>query len=181
MPMFVAALAAAIFAIPLSPDAGQTDPATQLSAAFFNLCGGTVAGVESPIEIADFKFTELDPKVFKKIRPTEKGPYWDVQSLPSGGRGLVHIWSNGNCSLEIAESDERATREAFTIAVKHFGALFEAKVTRGPDKVEQKDGLPMTSSEWTLVSGDRKLLVGLTTYPVAKYMTQHIMLLRNGN
>jgi len=52
---------------------------------------------------------------------------------------------------------------------------------RAPDKIEQKDDQPMTSSEWVLAIGKRRLLVGLTTYLEAKYMTQHIMLLRDGS
>lgn len=179
--MTIAAVIAAIVSASMSPNAANNDPATQLSAVFFNLCGGTVAGVESPMNVADFKFTTLDPKLFRKLRPTEKGPYWDVESTSSKARGLVHIWSNGNCSLEVVESDERATRLAFTSAVEGFAVLLGADVKRAPDKIEQKDGQPMTSSEWVLAIGKRRLLVGLTTYPEAKYMTQHIMLLRDGS
>jgi len=84
------------------------------------------------MDIADFKFTELDPTLFRKLRPTEKGPYWDVESKSSKARGLVHIWSNGNCSLEVAESDERATRLAFTSAVEGFAVLLGADVKTRP-------------------------------------------------
>jgi len=178
--MTIAAATAAIILATVSPSPVKNDPATQLSAAFFNLCGGTVARVETPLDVAAFKFTKLDPKVFKKVRPSEEEPYWDVEAVSSKAHGLVHIWSNGNCSLEIVKADEHATRLAFTSAIEGFAAALGANVRRSPDKVEQKDGKPMTSSEWVLTTDKRTLLLGLTTYPEARYMTQHIMLLRNG-
>lgn len=179
--MTVTAAISAIVLVAMSANAAKSDPNAQLSAAFFNLCGATVAGIETPFEVAEFKFTKLDPTLFRKVRPTENGPYWDVEHTSSQTRGLVHVWKNGNCSLEIVESDERPTRIAFTSAVENFGALLGAEIKRSPGRVELKDGQPMTSSEWVLVTGERTLLVGLTTYPEAKYMTQHIMLLRNGS
>lgn len=179
--MTISTAIAAIASLTIGAEVGKADPATELSAAFFNLCGGTVAGVETPLDVAKFKFTKLDPKIFKKVRPSEEGPYWDVESIASKSRALVHIWSNGNCSLEIVESDERATRTAFTSALESFAAELDATIERSPDKIEQKDGQPMTSSEWALTSSKGKFLVGLTTHPEARYMTQHILLLRNGN
>ena len=81
---------------------------------FFNLCGSTVTGVETPIDPAQFKFTQLSPETVAKIRPMARGQkFWDVHGLQSDLHALVHIETNGVCALEIAEADEQATRTYF--------------------------------------------------------------------
>jgi hypothetical protein len=36
----------------------------------------------------------------------------------------------------------------------------------------------MTSTEWLVTTPDKAFLLGLTTYPKMRFMTQHMMLMR---
>jgi hypothetical protein len=93
-------------------------------AVFFNLCGGTVAAVETPFDPSAFKFTKLGPDVLKKIRPTEEGPFWDVQSSRSDLRGLAHIWTNGNCTFELGRRLINTEPEAHGSQLHHGKEVF---------------------------------------------------------
>lgn len=148
------------------------------TAVFFDLCGSTVTGVESPVDPARFKFTKLSPKTVAKIRPMSKGqPFWDVQGLQSKLRALVHIETNGVCALEIVEASEHATRTYFAEDLRAFADKLGGKLKQKPDKVKQLEGNTMTSSEWRIASPKGNFLVGLTTYPDSRFMTQHIAML----
>jgi hypothetical protein len=162
----------------MSPAFAQASTEEDGVAVFFNLCGGTVAAVETPFDPSAFKFTKLGPDVLKKIRPTEEGPFWDVQSSRSDLRGLAHIWTNGNCTFELVKANERATREAYDHQLANFALEIGGVVERRPDKVTLMEGLPMTSSEWLVTAPDKAFLLGLTTYPKMRFMTQHMMLMR---
>ena len=147
-------------------------------AIFFNLCGATVTAVESPLDIAAYKFTKLDPKTFEDVRPGDTGPYWDVQGLKSGTRTLVHIWPHGGCSVEIVEADEAEIRRSFDVALNEYASISQGSVERESDKIKDSDGKPMTSSQWRVRTPSGSYLYGLTTYPDARYMTQHMMIVR---
>lgn len=166
------------FTLSLSPVPAQASAEEDGAAVFFNLCGGTVAAIETPFDPSVFKFTKLGPEVLKKIRPTEEEPFWDVESSRSDLRGLVHIWTNGNCTFELVKADERATRDAYERALANFALQIHGSVERKPDKVTLMEGAPMTSSEWIVTAPDKVFLLGLTTYPKARFMTQHMMLMR---
>jgi hypothetical protein len=124
----------------MSPAFAQASTEEDGVAVFFNLCGGTVAAVETPFDPSAFKFTKLGPDVLKKIRPTEEGPFWDVQSSRSDLRGLVHIWTNGNCTFELVKANERATREAYDHQLANFALEIGGIVERRPDKVTLMEG-----------------------------------------
>lgn len=166
------------FGLLLCPTSALAGAEEDGAAVFFNLCGGTVAHVETPFDPSSFKFTKLGPDVLRKIRPNEEGPFWDVQSSNSDMRGLVHIWTNGNCSFEVIKADEKVTRDAYERELSKFALQLHGTVERRPDKVTITEDMPMASSEWLLSSSKGKFLLGLTTYPIAKFMTQHIMLMR---
>jgi hypothetical protein len=147
-------------------------------AVFFNLCASTVAGIDMPLQIENFKFEKVDSKIFEHTRPDEKGPYWDVNSLKSGMHALVHLWSNGNCSAEIVEAGEADTRSSFENDLHEFIEKSQGTATRSTDEITKRDGLQMTASQWLVRTAKGDYLFGLTTLPKPKYMTQHIMLLR---
>ncbi len=145
---------------------------------FFNLCGGTVAGIESPIDPARFKFTPLSPETVAKIRPMSKGQkFWDVHGLQSDLHALVHIETNGVCAVEIVDASEQATRADFAGDLRDFAAKLSGTLNQQPDEVKSVEGKTMTSSKWRLTAQSRSFLIGLTTYPDARFMTQHIMML----
>jgi hypothetical protein len=169
-------LAAAALAAPVGDRRAQDG-----TAVFFDLCGSTVTGVESPIDPARFKFTQLSQDTVAKIRPMSKGQkFWDVHGLRSDLHALAHIEANGVCAVEIVEADEQATRNDFGNDLRQFAAKLGGKLEQEPDEVEQLDGKRMTASKWRLTTSSRSFLVGLTTYPDARFMTQHIMMLTEG-
>ena len=144
---------------------------------FFNLCGSTVTGVETPIDPARFKFTQLSPETVAKIRPMSKGQkFWDVHGLKSDLHALVHIETNGVCAVEVVDANEQAMRADFTTDLRDFAARLSGTLNQQPDDVKSVEGKPMTSSKWRLTTPSRSFLMGLTTYPDARFMTQHIMM-----
>ena len=170
--LLVAALAAQ------APQVVDDPRAKEGTAVFFDLCGSTVTGVESPVDPTRFKFTKLSPNTVAKIRPMLKGqPFWDVQGLQSNLRGLMYIETNGVCALEIVEANEHTTRSYFAEALRAFAAKVGGQLEQKPDKVKQLEGKAMTSSEWRIASPKGNFLVGLTTYPDSRFMTQHIAML----
>ena len=175
--MSVVFVAAAVLAAQ-SPQVVDDPRAKEGTALFFNLCGSTVAGVESPIDPTRFKFTQLSPETVAQIRPMSKGQsFWDVQGLQSKLRALVHIETNGVCAVEIVEASGQATRTDFAAVLRDFAAKLSGKLEQEHDKVKQVEGKPMTSSQWSIATASRTFLVGLTTYPNSRFMTQHIMML----
>jgi hypothetical protein len=152
--------------------------AKEAATVFFNLCGGTVTGVETPIDPTRFKFTQLRPDTVAKIRPMSKDQkFWDVYGLQSDLHALVHIETNGVCAVEIADASEQATRADFASDLRNFAAKLSGTLNQQPDEVKSVEGEPMTSSKWRLTTASRSFVVGLTTYPDARFITQHIMML----
>lgn len=150
--------------------------ANEGAAVFFNLCGSTVTGVETPVDPTRFKFTPLSPETAAKIRPMSKGQkFWDVHGLQSDLHALVHIEANGVCVVEIVDAGEQAIRAGFTTDLRDFALRLGGTLDQQPDKVKSVEGKPMTASEWRLTTPSRSFLIGLTTYPDARFMTQHIM------
>ena len=175
--MFIAFLAAAALAAQ-SLSAADDPRATAGVAVFFDLCGATVAKVEAPIDPARFKFTKLSAETVNQLRPMSKGqPFWDVQDRQTKLRALVHIETNGVCALEIVEASEQATRTQFANKLQALAAGLGGTLAPQPDKVKKVDGKPMTSSEWLIVTASQTFRAGLTTYPDARFMTQHIAML----
>jgi hypothetical protein len=56
----------------MSPAFAQASTEEDGVAVFFNLCGGTVAAVETPFDPSAFKFTKLGPDVSRKFAPPRK-------------------------------------------------------------------------------------------------------------
>ncbi len=145
---------------------------------FFDLCGSTVAKVETPVDPSRFKFTKLSAETVNKIRPMSKGqPFWDVEDRQTELRALVHIETNGVCALEIVEASEVATRTQFANGLQALAGRLGGTLAPQPDKVKRVEGKPMTSSEWLIVTTSHTFRAGLTTYPDPRFMTQHIAML----
>jgi hypothetical protein len=171
---YVAAAAVVAQALQVADDVRARDG----TAVFFNLCGSTVAGAETAIDPARFKFTQLSPDTVAKIRPMSKGQkFWDVHGLQSDLHALVHIETNGVCAVEIVEASEPATRADFADGLHAFAAKLSGTLQPQPDSVKSVEGKPMTASQWRLTTPTRSFLLGLTTYPDSRFMTQHIMML----
>lgn len=175
--MIIAFFAAAALAAQ-SPNVAEDPRAAAGVAVFFDLCGSTVAKVETPVDPARFKFTKLSAETVNEIRPMSKGqPFWDVQDQQTELRALVHIETNGVCALEIVEASEDATRTQFANGLQALAGRLGGTLVRQPDKVKKVKGKSMTSSEWRIVTASQSFRAGLTTYPDARFMTQHIAML----
>ncbi len=168
MLLFLAALAAAAEPAP--------DPiANDAVAAFSQLCVGMFVGKKSDIDPSRFSVTKLAPDTAKLVQPNFTGDVWDVSGKTSDAHMLVHYEPNGMCVVQVAAADETNIRASYTELVEQIAKAAGANIERQQDKVNDVQGKPATTSMWRLSTTPQSIMLGLTTYPEAKFMIQHMM------
>jgi hypothetical protein len=168
MLLFIAALATA--AVP-TPDSIANDAV----AAFSQLCVGMFVGKKSDVDASRFSVTKLAPDTAKLVQPNFTGDVWDVSGKISDAHMLVHYEPSGMCVVQVAAADEANIRASYMELVELTAKAVGANIERQQDKVNDVEGKPATTSMWRLSTASQSLMLGLTTYPDAKFMIQHMM------
>lgn len=168
MLLFLAALASA--ADP-KPDPVADDAVV----AFSQLCVGMFVGKNPDVDPSRFSVTKLSSDTAKRVQPSFSGDVWDVSGKSSDVHMLVHYEPNGMCVVQIAAANEANIRSSYMALVEQTAKAAGAKVERQQDRVNDVQGKPATTSMWRLGTTPENIMLGLTTYPEAKFMIQHMM------
>jgi hypothetical protein len=145
-------------------------------AGFEQLCAGMFTGAKSDIDPSRFSVTELSPETVREIKPELKSAQvWDVSGKTSDVHMLVHYEPTGMCVFEVADADESAIRSEYVALVGRIGATMKAAPTKQPDRINDVNGKPATTSMWQIKGTSRNLMFAITTYPDPKFMIQHLM------
>ena len=158
---------------PLLNDAKAVDAV----AAFSGLCVNMFVGGASDVDPARFNLTKLDEEAARKIKPEQAGrPLWDVTGKASDARMLVHYEPTGMCVVEVAEADEGSIRAGYLALVEQTALRIGQTAEPQAGRVTVVDGKNATSSMWRIDGGPKgSIAMTITTYPVAKFMIQHLM------
>jgi hypothetical protein len=167
MLLILAALAAA---------SSPPDPkANDAVAAFSQLCVGMFVGKKSDIDPSRFSVTQLAPDTAKLVEPNFTGDVWDVSGKSSDVHMLVHYEPSGMCVVQVAAADEAHIRASYTALVEQTAGAMNVKPERQPDRINDVQGKPATTSMWRLNTTKQSIMFAVTTYPEAKFMIQHMM------
>ena len=167
MLLFLAALAA------VSP---EPDPkAKDAVAAFEQLCVGMFIGKKSDIDPARFSVTRLAPDTAKLVEPNFRGDVWDVSGKSTDVHMLVHYEPSGMCVVEVAAANEADIRTSYLALIGRAAETMKVKPEPQPDRINDVQGKPATTSMWQLTAPNGGIMFAVTTYPEAKFMIQHLM------
>ncbi|MES2494554.1 MAG: hypothetical protein V4618_00430 [Pseudomonadota bacterium] len=158
---------------PLPNDAKAADAV----AAFSSLCVNMFVGETSDIDPARFNVTKLDEDTVREVKPEQAGrPLWDVTSKASDAHMLVHYEPTGMCVVEVHDADEAAIRASYLGLVDQTALRIGQSAKPQTGRVTVVDGKNATSSMWRIDGGPKgSIALTITTYPVAKFMIQHLM------
>lgn len=155
-----------------APDAKADDAV----AVFGDLCVSLFTGnPKSEVDPTRFAITKMSEQNAREIKPTVKGPLWDVSAPGSGVHMLVHNEPAGMCVVEVAEADEAGVRTDFDRLVQQTSTALGSATKREPDKKNKIGGKDATTSMWRMTGRKGDIMLALTTYPEAKFMIQHLM------
>ena len=146
-------------------------------ATFSGLCVNMFVGGTSDIEPARFNVTKLDDDTVRNIKPEQAGrPLWDVTGKATDAHMLVHYEPTGMCVVEVAEADEGSMKAEYLALVEQTALRIGQAAKPQVGRVTVIDGKNATSSMWRIDGGPKgSIALTITTYPVAKFMIQHLM------
>ncbi len=115
-----------------------------------------------------------DAAVAKLQGGRPNGVAWAVRS-PHNAQLLLEFDARGICAVRIADADEASVQRAFKAITAGIAQEAGAQLLEGPTDTRTQNGARLTSKDYVIQQGGRKMHFGLTTANRRVGDQQHLM------